>query len=472
MGSIKLSRREFVRVGALLGAGAALAACAQPTPAPAPPTEAPAGEQPAEAPVEPTAVPEQPTVAPAPQAEDVTISMWTHDILYVNFFTSRGDVWKQEKEGYNFTWDFQQIPYGEVFTKVLTQLAAGSGAPDLVGIEQGAFPSFMHEDMIAGLVDLTPLVGAEKDKFYRWEPYTFQGKLYGVESALCPCVMYYRPDLFEAAGVPYQADWTWDEYYQAGKTLKEKGMYVSIVDEISGGNNWAIPLVQRQGLLYFTEDGKLVIDTPESIEALTYAVNATNDLEVLMRTGADTYWGPGTVTAFLEDKVASVMGADWYLGYFMKANLAEQAGKWRVALLPKFPSGGYKGSSAGGTGFAITTQSQHPDLVYDLLHFTYMTKESQILRFKEINYFPHMIEAIESDEIRNYQDEFLGGQAAGAIYAESAAEAGALWQHPLRNEATSELANNIALAFEGKLTPEEALKAAADYGRKVLEEGV
>jgi ABC-type glycerol-3-phosphate transport system substrate-binding protein len=467
-----MSRREFVRTSALFSAGATLAACAQPTPAPAPPTEVPAPEQAAEAPAQPTAAPAEPTAAPAPKAEDVTISMWTHDILYVQFFTSRGDVWKQNQEGKNITFDFQQIPYGEVFTKVLTQLAAGSGAPDLVGIEQGAFPSFMRKEIAdTGLVDLTPLVGAEKDKFYRWEPYTFQGKLYGVESALCPCVMYYRPDLFEAAGVPYNQDWTWDEYYAAGKTLLDKGMYLSIVDETSGGTNWAIPSVQRQGLLYFTEHGELVIDTPESIEALTYAVNATNDQEVLMRTGADTYWGPGTVTAFLEDKVATVMGADWYLGFFMKANLADQAGKWRVALLPKFPSGGFKGSSAGGTGFAITKHSANPELVYSLLHFTYMTKESQILRFKEINYFPHMIEAIESDEIRNYQDDFLGGQAAGAVYAQSAKEAGALWQHPLRNEATSELANNIALAFEGKLTPEAALKAAADFGRKVLEEG-
>lgn len=448
-----VSRREFLRLSAAISAAAVAAACA---PQAAPPA-APAAEG----------------EAPAPAApQDITISMWTHDILYVQFFTTRGEVWKEQYPNYNITFDFQQIPYGEVFTKVLTQLAAGSGAPDLVGIEQGAFPSFMKDNIAeTGLVDLTPLVGEEKDKFYRWEPYTYQGKLYGVESALCPCVMYYRPDLFEKAGIEYQEIQTWDDYYTAGQKLLEHDMHISIVDDQGGFTSWGITSVQRQGLLYFTEDGELVIDTPEAIEALTYLVRAANDQKVLLKTGADGYWGPSTTTAFLEDKVASVIGADWYLGYYMKANLKDQAGKWRVALLPRFPSGGFKGSSYGGTGFAITKHSTNVPLVYDLLHFTYMTKESQILRFKQINYFPHMKEAIESEEILNYADEFCGGQITGAVYAESAKEAGALWQHPLRSEAIQELPNQITLAFEGEVTPEQALKAAADWGRKVLAEG-
>src|SRR5437588_8662580 len=50
--------------------------------------------------------------ARAARATNVTISMWTHDILYVKFFTARAREWEKQYPQYHFTYNFVQIPYG------------------------------------------------------------------------------------------------------------------------------------------------------------------------------------------------------------------------------------------------------------------------------------------------------------------------------------------------------------------------
>lgn len=52
---------------------------------------------------------------------------------------------------------FTQIPYDQLWPKILTTLAAGTGVPDLIGIEISAFSRFMKGDIAEqALVDLTP----------------------------------------------------------------------------------------------------------------------------------------------------------------------------------------------------------------------------------------------------------------------------------------------------------------------------
>nr|MDW8082163.1 ABC transporter substrate-binding protein [Candidatus Calescibacterium sp.] len=162
--------------------------------------------------------------------EEITISMWTHDYLYVEFFTRRGEEWAAMYPEYKIKFDFTQIPYDQLWPKILTALAAGKGVPDLIGIEINAFSRFMKGDIAEKtLVDLTPFIGGERDKFLRWEPYMYKGKIYGVESALCPVVFYYRKSVFDQAGIPTPIN-TWEEFFEAGRKLKEKGYYIAAVE--------------------------------------------------------------------------------------------------------------------------------------------------------------------------------------------------------------------------------------------------
>ena len=100
--------------------------------------------------------------AAAQDASEVTLTMWTHDGLYVQFFSARAEEWKERHPDVNFTFEFEVVP--SVFDKVLGNLAAGEEIPDLLGIEQGSFPRFMQGGIIESkFLDLTDLLADDYD---------------------------------------------------------------------------------------------------------------------------------------------------------------------------------------------------------------------------------------------------------------------------------------------------------------------
>ena len=90
--------------------------------------------------------------------EEVTLSAWTHDQLYIDYFNSRIPEWEELHPDINFTYDFQVMD--GAWDRAIEALAAGEELPDLLGIEQGGFPNYMKDGVIANyFVDLTDRIG-------------------------------------------------------------------------------------------------------------------------------------------------------------------------------------------------------------------------------------------------------------------------------------------------------------------------
>ncbi len=389
--------------------------------------------------------------------EEITITMWTHDFLYVRFFKARAEEWKQKYPQYDFKFDFIQIPYDQVFTKVLNTFAAGTGAPDLVGIEISAFSRFMKDDIAEKcLVDLTPLIGKERRLFVegRWTPYMYKGKIYGVESALCPVVFYYRDDIFKEAGVKMPIN-TYEELVTAGEKIKAMDKFIIPAPRGSDVALFML-LFQQQGGLVFTKEGKLSILDPRAINTLKFLVDGALNRKIFY-TSEDLYGAP-LMAAYKQSKVVGVTMPDWYLVYYLKSQVPELSGKWRIQELPAWKPGGLRVSTWGGTGFAITKQSKYPDLVWDLLHYTYMTKENQVKRFLEIGYYPTMIEAMDDPRVKNFVDPYCGDQKIGEVFSRVAKRVPIQWQSPYWNEAMSIIGREYSLAMNGKKDPEKAIR--------------
>jgi ABC-type glycerol-3-phosphate transport system substrate-binding protein len=117
--------------------------------------------------------------------EEVTLTAWTHDQLYVDYFNSRLEEWEALHPDINFTYDFQIIP--AAWDRAIEALAAGEQLPDLLGLEQGGFPNYMKDGVIANyFVDLTDLIGDRRGDYAegRWSIYSYEGRIYSVESSL------------------------------------------------------------------------------------------------------------------------------------------------------------------------------------------------------------------------------------------------------------------------------------------------
>jgi len=442
MSNKALSRRDFLRSAAVFTAGAVLASCA---PA-ATTTQAPQTEEPKEAPT-------------SALKEAVTLSMWTHDNLYVQFFNKCGEVWKANYPQYDITFNFQQLP--DVFTKMLASLSAGEQVPDLFGLEQGWFGTYTKDDLIEDkFVDIAPMILDERDKFVEntWTKYTYKGKTYGVESALCTVGFYYQPAVLEKAGAT-ELPKTWEEFMELGIKAAKNGIYLSAL-ESEGMSTFDMLFMQRGGK-YFNQDSKFVFgESPNremALEVMSYLKSGV-DNKVFWPAGGD-FWGAGLMAAHKEGKVMGLPAADWWSDSLLKTNAADQSGNWRINLLPKWKGGGHASSVWGGTGFVVTKASKHVDLAWDLIHYTYMTKENQLDRYFTIHYLPHMFEALDDPRFTGATDPYYGDQKIGLVWSEAAKDMPLYYQSPVRGDLNTELATQLTNMYAGTTTPDAAMDA-------------
>lgn len=411
--------------------------------------------------------------ARAASATNVTISMWTTDHLYIQFFGARAKEWERNYPQYKFTYNFLQLNYQEMFDKVLASLAAGSGAPDLIGLEINAFSRFMKGDIaLKTLVDLTPRIGAQRSEFVeaRWDPYIFKGRIYGVESALCPAGLYYRKDILDAAGIKTPFD-SYQDLLAAGRILKKQGKYICVAERVGStglGPIVFMELFQQQGGHIFDADGRLTLNDPRAVRALEYLVNAAK--EGLFWTAPDMFGAP-TLAGIKTGKVATVLMPDWYGKQFIVPTMRELAGKWRIQNLPVWDKGGLRVSAYGGTGFGIPKQSKYVDLVWSLLRYSYMTEKNQVKRFQEIGYFPTMKKAFNDLGVIDVADPYYGGQKIGAVYARVAGQMPAQYQSPYWAESLVALSNEYSNAMNGSKKPAQAIKDATAAIAKVMKQG-
>ncbi len=368
----------------------------------------------------PDAAPAESADVEAPAVEDgpreVTLTMWTHDGLYVEFFTARAEEWAENYPDIDFTFDFEVIP--DIWTVTLANLAAGEDVPDLFGMEQGQVPAFMRDGILADkFVDLTDLIGDDYERVVegRWTPYTYQGRVYGVDSSLSAATYYYQPEIFESRGLEVPA--TWNEFLTTGEVLAQDGIALSVLPD--GADLFMMYLLQRGGAV-FDDGGEFVLGDEENRQAAL-------DVLELMKAGIDNgsylpmvggdFWGASPITAFREGRAAGIVMPDWYGDFILKLQAEDMEGQWRQTPMPVWDDGeGHVTTVWGGTGFSIFSDSENADLAWDLLKYSYLTNEGQVKRFEEIGYYPTMSELFEDPRITDLEDTYFGGQRLGEVY--------------------------------------------------------
>ena len=177
------------------------------------------------------------------------------------------------------------------------------------------------------VLDLTELVQADKtflaSDFYTGvlAPFYYQGKLWGLPTDAQMELLYYDPELFDAANVPYpQAGWSWDDFMQAAAQLT-----VRQGDEVT---QWGYVHVQSQGLLFplvYQKTGPLVdaekdpvevkLDRPQVAEALRWYADLAEVYGVMPNIAA---LDPDALNTQMHDQElhyqAMWTDSSWYLG--------------------------------------------------------------------------------------------------------------------------------------------------------------
>lgn len=257
-----VSRREFLKLTAALGAGAVgatVAACAPVMPAP----QMASGAQPAEAPV-------------------VEIEFW--DMVwgppeYIDTGKKLIDQFNQQHPNIKVT--YQSTPWSNWYQTFLTAIGAGV-APDIstgAGYQAVQFYSqgaiLPIDDVIA---DLKASGEAEDFQPGTIDRLQYDGHYVALPWGIDIRMWFYRKDLLEAAGV--QVPTTWDEFREACKRLtKADGSQYGFVGSAAetGGQHLMFSLMFNNGGGLFTPDRKLEVMNERNVEACTFLANLVAD---------------------------------------------------------------------------------------------------------------------------------------------------------------------------------------------------
>jgi multiple sugar transport system substrate-binding protein len=278
-----------------------------------------------------------------------------------------------------------EVPTAEMFTKILQEHRAGTGAYDALNV----VPTWMADLVRAGaLEDLDPYV----DKYgfreelqqiaptYRDNQMTVDGKIYGFPDDGDLFILYYRKDLFEDPenqaefkakyGYDLAAPATWQQYDDIGNFFTDK-----YAPKIYGAGQFRQPAYSQ--LLFqerFRVEGGKFFD-PETMKATVNSeigVKVMDDMRAenkFMPPGVESWGFVEALTAFLNGDIAMTISwppfGRWAAGY----GVEEEALSWvpKSKIIDKvgyaLPPGG-RPQLALGFSLAVSASSKNKEAAY------------------------------------------------------------------------------------------------------------
>lgn len=209
----------------------------------------------------------------------------------------------------------------EYDTRLITQLTGNSG-PDLFWISAQRAAQFSSEGAMLDITDRlksSDKPAANVDDYYEssLQPFTHDGKAYGLPWLQQPVMLYVNKGLFDEAGVAYPDEtWTWEQFTDAatkltkdknGKHPGEDGFdEKSVVQWGFTLNGWppSQMFIWQNGGDVLTEDGQSPIDSPEAKEALNFYSELvkgplTPSQQIVRDRGFDKMFRDGQVAMFM-----------------------------------------------------------------------------------------------------------------------------------------------------------------------------
>jgi multiple sugar transport system substrate-binding protein len=235
-----------------------------------------------------------------------------------------------------------------------------------------------------------------------------EGNVIAIPNDAPPAVMYYRRDVFEAAGLEItNVTSSWESYIAAGQILKEQGVFISpgatdVANLVLSSN---IP--DGEGV-YFDKDGNVLVGNERFVRAFTLAKQIRDE-------GLDSQiasWTPEWFEGFKSGQVATITVGSWFEGILKTQADPEGAGRWGAALPPEKSS-----NIAGGAYYRISASSKNKELAWELIQ--YLTgREALVDIFKQSGNFPANLTVLDDPVFAEGQD-FFGGEKVYEVYAEA-----------------------------------------------------
>ena len=310
-----------------------------------------------------------------------------------------------------------QVDWGNLEKIVRTGIASGAPA-DVYQWWPTQLRRFVDSKMC---LDLTPYLeadgGAWKNTFISsaLDSGKYDGKYYGLPEDSNFAIMYANADLFDKAGVAIPSVWTWDEFVQASKAIKEKaGVFPFVVSSEANLIAW----LPRFGMVSASIKAGVNAEDLSTGKVDFTAPYFTDVLKKLKSYNAAQYLypGEGSITqnrdeakaAFIQGKVAILAEVSSFA-----AEIAKEA-KFKLTALP-WPSMGYKSNAQNGDksdfdGLFVPANAAYPDASVELLKAFY---SPEIMKIHADNGYVPCIQGVQiSDHVIKSLVDISGGMSS------------------------------------------------------------
>ncbi|MGH3144581.1 MAG: ABC transporter substrate-binding protein [Rubrobacter sp.] len=379
------------------------------------------------------------------------------------------NAWKLYKKENNpdFEIQFLILPFQQMHDKILIASQAGFGGPDIADIEISQFGRFTKGDPV--FVDMTSELERRnvlKDFFLpaATDPWTSQNRIYGLGNELNTCLMSYRHDLYEKAGVETPIE-TWDEFAEQAKRYhRDTGDYLFDAMYLSWEDWWQLTLQQGGG--FFGEGGGPTIDSPQGMRALEFQKRGVEEGWSILRTVQS--FTPAHYTRYDSGRVATLIGPAWNFSGFVGLYAPETEGKWRLQPFPRWDEGGSRTATQGGTGVCVLGGSQMPEEAMDFVIWEHTNVEVLVFDFETRQnwptYKPTFKESVLTEPI-----DFFDGQRVGRLINEVSPEINRWYNSAFWTEITAATTREGITPGMTEESPAGALAAAQREALDIIE---
>jgi multiple sugar transport system substrate-binding protein len=349
-------------------------------------------------------------------AQAQTISL----AVYPDLDSHLKEVLPEFELDHGVTVELRVLQHGDHHNALVTQLATGSGAADVVAVDVGFIARFVAEGGLTNLARAPYEAGRYQELFapYSWlQASTTDGRIVALPTDLGPGVLFYRRDQLAEVGDEIDLVVTdWDSYVDFGRRVtrdtdgdgdKDVFLIADAGDVARAIFRTEIP--EGEGL-FFDAEGNPVVDSERFRRAFEVA-KRIRDAGLDAQIGS---WTNEWYEAFRLGTVATQFSGAWLLGHLQNWMAPETAGLWGASQLPDGIYGSW-----GGSFYGIPEQSRNKELAWELVQYLTTNEEVQVAAFDRIGAFPAVTSTYD-EAMFNEPLAFLDGQQARVLFADVA----------------------------------------------------
>ena len=276
------------------------------------------------------------------------------NVLYcVSDFPSSLEAYNKEfEEKYGVKVNYSTLGADTYFEKMLIELSSNSDAYDSIYFFSPQFLQYASNSWLTNMDKLIADKSITDDTLLDMgsfmptglEAGKYEGTTYALPVGMFTVLLYYRTDLFEAAGLKGPPD-TWEDFEKYAKILHKDGVAGMAMRgaRSTGGSegsiwHWPMMLYAMGGdfVKDFPGDMTPVLNTPEAIKSVEYFTNLLQNYSIKSATVCN--YEDITVAVQQGDVAMWIDGAP-IVKQYNHAEKSKSYGKIGVAPVPKGPSG-------------------------------------------------------------------------------------------------------------------------------------